>query len=271
MNSLFVLTPKRRAVLVSLAFAGLGFSSAHATPLPDAVGFQQWFSADGGGPAQLNLLGPRSYSFTFTQFNVTATGFTDVNATTTPSVYASGSGNDLGGHADTGTFAEAGIFFSFATDYIGSGTPVAFVPVIGNFDVTGTASCNGSFNAAGNGSEGGISLTFASCNGAFSDAWVEPVDTALASGLNIEAVSFDTPENQNGFAAAQNGFASLKLEIDPNAGAWSGLTGDTNPADYEIVYSPNMTPEPGSLTLFASGLTLLGAWAGGRRWARRRG
>lgn len=209
-----------------------------------------------------------------------------MSTSTTPSVEADagvGIGIDNPGLSTKRTVYQGSIAgttenFYFEVDYIGNGSAVANVPVIGYFDFAGTASCNGQFNAFGVGSGPnaggtGFVVNAGGCIGQFSDTWMEP-DAEQVHGL-IEAGS-----DSNGDTIGETALASVQLAIDPNvcdtlwqqAGApscssqlgsihFTADSGpDTNPADYVISYSSNLVsgaPEPGTIGLGLTGVSLL--------------
>ena len=274
-----------RAVILAIA----GSTVALADSLSPATGFQVWYTPY-GGPGSTNSFGPiggELWSQTVGDLPIVPdTGYTDVNPSTSPSVEADagvGYGIDNPGMSNQytgylGGIADAQENFYFEVDYTGSGNALSSVPVIGYFDFSGTASCNGTFNAfpVGTGPDSGgtsVIVSDGQCGGDFSTTWLEPEGDQVSAQIHVSSDS-------NGEMSGETAFAGLQLAIDPNvcddlwqqAGAPSCTSQsgdaiqtaesgpDTNPADYTIEYSPNLiedTPEPATIGLAFTGAMLL--------------
>lgn len=103
------------------------------------------------------------------------------------------------------------------------------------------------------------------CDGSFSTTWIEPTGGQVPADIYVGSYSEEVTDGPD------YGFASVELAIDPNTcdSLWQAEGApacssqlpeslyDTNPADYTISYSSNLTPdapEPGT-----TGLGLIGA------------
>jgi hypothetical protein len=231
------------AILLAAAVAVAG----RADVIPDATFYQAWTVGLGNSFLPLSTPGPNTWADNTSGVSITHTGYTEANASTTPYVEADVSGIEADG---LGSSAYSYIDYFFEVQYTGGGMPVSLAPVSAQADLRGDGPvCDNSVQV--------YVYTHDSCDGAWSIVVDVPVGTAVgASVLALNIGAYDP-----GYFTAS---VTLALSLDQDPSDWAQLTGDTNPANYTIKFSPNLTasipvetPEDSSTALFISGVAAL--------------